>query len=79
MLECARGKGTVYYIGITTDLQRRYSEHRRGAGARFTRANKPVRILAFKEYPDRSSASSAEIAVKRLARHQKPAFFDSCG
>lgn len=76
LLECRRGRGTVYYAGITTDLARRFAEHHSGAGARFTRAHPPLRVVASRQYPDRASASRAEAALKKLARAEKPGFFE---
>lgn len=73
LLECKSG---AYYAGITNDLEARFSAHCQGIGARYTRANPPVRILASKPYPDRSTASSAEASLKRLPRGKKLAFFD---
>ena len=75
LLECRRGEGMVYYAGISNDLPRRLKAHREGKGARFTRAHPPVAIVATRAYPDRSSASKAEAALKKLPRARKPAFF----
>jgi putative endonuclease len=68
LLECQNGK---IYTGITTDVQRRFHEHLKGTGAKFTRANPPVQILAFKHCMSRSEASSMEYHVKRLTPSQK--------
>ena len=73
LLECESG---AYYTGITTDLERRFNEHLAGVGARYTRANPPTRVVAIKIFSDRSSASSAEAAVKKLPKELKPAYFD---
>jgi putative endonuclease len=76
LLECRSGDGrTSYYAGISTDVVRRYNEHVNGTGARYTRAHPPIRLLAARGYPDRSSASKAEAALKKLPRTQKPGFF----
>lgn len=75
LIECRRGAGTVYYAGITTDMARRFKEHARGRGARFTRANPPVRVVATREFCDRATASRAEAALKKLPRNLKPGFF----
>ena len=69
------GSGSSLYAGITTDLDRRYTEHAAGTGARYTRAHPPIRLLASRVYPDRSSASKAEAALKKLPRQRKLAFF----
>ena len=72
LLECESG---AYYAGITTDLDRRFAEHVFGIGARYTRANPPTRVLAVMEFADRSSASRAEAALKKLPRRKKLDYF----
>lgn len=72
LLECESG---AYYAGITTDLDRRFAEHVFGIGARYTRANPPTRVVAVMEFPDRSSASRAEAALKKLPRGKKLDYF----
>jgi len=71
LLECRNGS---YYAGITLDLQARYQAHLRGTGAKYTRANPPLRLLASRAYPDRAAASRAEYALKQLPRARKLAF-----
>jgi putative endonuclease len=68
LLECSDGS---VYTGIATDVQARFEKHLSGAGARYTRSRKPVRVLASFELADRSSASRAEYWVKRLASTEK--------
>lgn len=70
LLECRDGS---LYTGIATDVERRYAEHAAGKGARYTRAHPPLRLLARFEYPDRSAASRAEHAIKRLTPARKRA------
>lgn len=74
LLECKNG---AFYAGITNNLEQRYAAHLSGKGARYTRANPPLRILASKPYADRSAASTAEAQLKQLPRHKKLAFFDA--
>lgn len=73
LLECKNG---AFYAGITNNLEQRYAAHLSGKGARYTRANPPVKILASKSYADRSAASIAEAQLKQLPRHKKLDFFD---
>jgi putative endonuclease len=73
LLECKNG---AFYAGITNNLEQRYTAHASGKGARYTRANPPVKILASKLYADRSAASVAEAQLKQLPRHKKLNFFD---
>ncbi len=70
LLECRSGS---LYTGIATDVERRYAQHVAGKGARYTRANPPVRLLARFPYPDRASASRAEHAIKQLTPERKRA------
>jgi len=73
LLECKSG---AYYAGITNDLEARFNAHQQGRGARYTKANPPLRIIASRPYPDRSTASIAEAQLKRTPRHLKISFFD---
>ena len=73
LLQCKNGH---YYAGITNDLGARFSAHLAGKGARYTRANPPVKVIASKPYPDRSSASIAEAQLKNLPRSKKMGFFE---
>jgi len=70
VLEC---RGDRLYTGITVDVARRFAQHVNGKGARYTRANPPQRLLAVIEHPDRSSATRAEHAIKRLSPEAKRA------
>ncbi len=73
LLECKNG---AYYAGITNDLPARFAAHLAGKGARYTRANPPIKIVISKAYADRSSASVAEAILKKLPRSKKLAFFE---
>jgi putative endonuclease len=71
LIECRNGS---YYAGITNDLEARYAAHVEGRGARYTRANPPLRLIGSKPFADRSTASRAECEIKRLPRSLKIAF-----
>ncbi len=75
LIECRNG---AFYAGITTDVNRRYEQHRNGKGARYTRANPPRKLLGSRQYADRSTASKAEYAIKQLPRGQKLRFLMAC-
>lgn len=72
LLECTNGS---YYAGISTDVAARFAVHCAGKGARYTRANPPLRIVAQVVYPNRSEASKAEWQLKQLPREAKLDFF----
>ncbi|HXP01382.1 MAG TPA: GIY-YIG nuclease family protein [Luteibacter sp.] len=76
LIECRNG---AWYAGITNDLEARYAAHVAGKGARYTRANPPVRLLGSCPFADRSAASKAEHEVKRLPRAKKLAWFEAYG
>ncbi len=63
LLECV---GNKLYVGISPDPEARFQLHLRGTGAKYTRANPPLRILAAQVYADRSAASVAEHALKKM-------------
>lgn len=71
LIECRNG---AWYAGITNDLDARYAAHVAGKGARYTRANPPVRLLGSRPFANRSEASRAEWAVKRLPKSKKLAW-----
>jgi putative endonuclease len=68
MIEC-RGGGV--YTGIAVDVEARYQMHASGKGAKYTKMNPPVRLIAAREYPDRRSAAQAEYAMKQLTPLEK--------
>lgn len=70
LIECEDGS---IYTGITIDVDKRYSAHLSGMGARYTRSHPPRRLLAVFEYEDRSSASRAEHETKQLNAAEKRA------
>lgn len=68
MVECADGS---FYTGWSTDPVRRARQHNRGAGARYTRLHRPVRLVYVEEQPDVSSALKRERALKALSHEKK--------
>ena len=66
-------KGTIY-TGFTTDVQRRFQEHLKEItkkGAKYTNANKPIRIIYTKSFETRSDAMKEEYRIKHLSRKEK--------
>ncbi|WP_300345071.1 GIY-YIG nuclease family protein [Fusobacterium sp.] len=59
------------YTGITTDIERRYKEHREGKGAKYTRIRKPKEICCFFQLENRSSAGRLECFIKKLSKKEK--------
>jgi putative endonuclease len=68
VLEC---RGGVLYTGIAKDVDSRFEAHANGGGAKFTRLNRPVRILARALLATKGTALRAELALKKLKRAEK--------
>jgi putative endonuclease len=68
LLACADGRT---YAGIALDVTARFRLHAAGKASKFTRANRPLRILGAQPFADRSQAQRAEHALKRLERPDK--------
>ena len=68
MLRC--GDGTLY-TGITDNVERRFSAHCAGKGAKYTRGRGPLELVYSEKQPDKSAALKRELAVKKLTRSQK--------
>lgn len=75
LLICRDGRT---YTGITIDVAARFAAHSSGKGAKFTRANPPVRILGQRAYASKSEALKAEAALKKLDRASKLAWAREC-
>lgn len=62
------------YTGVTTDVERRFSEHASGSrGARYFNGRAPVEVVYTESGHTRSSACSREAQIKKLSRQQKMA------
>ena len=60
LLEC---HNNAIYTGITVNIEKRYTQHTEGKGARYTRANPPKKILEVFTFSSHSLALKAEYAV----------------
>ena len=68
ILSCRDG---YLYTGYTTNLRRRFSQHKAGKGSKFTRSHLPVKLVYHESYKSMSEALRREIAIKRLSRAAK--------
>jgi len=59
------------YAGVTTDLERRLTQHNAGRGAAYTRSRRPVDLVYREEVLDRSAAQRREHAIRGLTRTEK--------
>ena len=70
MLRCADNS---LYTGVTTDIERRLSEHNESKqkGAKYTRARRPVELVYTEDVDSRAQACQREAQIKALSRKQK--------
>lgn len=73
ILQCANGE---YYVGSTTDLDKRLQEHQAGLGAKFTRTHLPVKLVYYEEYPSISQAFGRERQLHGWSRAKKEALIN---
>jgi len=60
------------YTGVTTDVERRFREHREHPrGAKFFNGRKPLEVVYREGGHTRSSACRREAAIKKLSREGK--------
>ena len=59
------------YTGITTDLKRRFEEHKNKTGGHYTRAHKVKKILYREKHLTRSRALKREAEIKSWPRVKK--------
>lgn len=72
-----RCSDNTLYTGITTDIDRRFNEHRQQRGAKYFRARQPEELVYLESGHDRPSASRREIVIKRLSRAAKLLLIES--
>ena len=72
IVECNDG---TLYTGVTTDVDRRLHEHNFSKkGAKYTRARRPVILIACRIVSSKSEALKLEHQVKKQNKHKKIKF-----
>ena len=67
----------TYYCGYTDDVEKRYDLHCRGKGAKFTKANKPLKLVYTKEFNSKQEAQKEEYRIKQLSKKEKEDLINS--
>ena len=65
------------YCGYTDNLEKRFQKHIEGKGAKYTRANKPLKIVYSKEFKTKQEAMQEECRIKALPRKEKEKLINS--
>ena len=68
ILRCTDGS---LYTGITTDVRRRFEEHKNGKGGGYTRGHGAAKIVHTEKLQDRSAALRREAEIKKWKREKK--------
>ena len=68
LLRC--GDGSLY-CGWTSDVPRRFEQHRSGTASSYTRSRLPVELVWSRPMGSRSQAMREEARIKRLTRAEK--------
>jgi len=62
--------GTLY-TGWTNNLRKRVEAHNSGKGAKYTKSRRPVELVYFEEFSEKTEAMSREAHLKQLTRAEK--------
>lgn len=68
VVRCANGS---LYTGYTKDIEARIAAHNEGKGGRYTRAHRPVELIAAWSFETKRAALQIEYRIKRLPRQKK--------
>ncbi len=68
MVRCRDG---TLYTGYTNNIPRRIAAHNAGKGGHYTRAHRPVTLIATWAFTTKGEALRAEWQIKHLSRAQK--------
>ena len=71
IIECEDGS---LYTGITTDVARRFSEHKNGTASHYTASHKVKKVIYTEKARTRSKALKREALIKSWPREKKLAF-----
>jgi putative endonuclease len=74
LLECS---DKTFYVGISTDVDKRLANHNAGLGAKYTRGRLPVACVWREEAASESAARKREYELKQWSRAQKKALIEA--
>ena len=74
MASCANG---TLYVGYSTNVLKRIACHNAGRGGRYTRANRPLTLIAAWSFNSKREALQAERQLKRFSPERKRALAEA--
>ena len=63
------------YTGITNDIEKRMTAHKKGVGSKYVRAKRFKKILHAIWAENKSEAAKMEYKIKQLERNEKITYF----
>ena len=74
ILKC---KDLSLYVGITSDIERRVTEHNRGKYPdAYTHSRRPVELVFYQDFTDPNQAIEFEKKIKKWSRAKKQSLID---
>jgi len=64
-------ENNTLYCGYTDNVEKRFEKHISGKGAKYTRANKPIKIVYKCGFETKSDAMKEEARIKKLTHNEK--------
>jgi len=64
-------KDNSFYIGSSNNVEKRFLDHQKGKGGRYTRSHTVEKIIYKEEQPTKSAALKREAELKKLSRKEK--------
>ena len=64
-------KDESFYTGVTSDLKRRFTEHKEGRGGRYTSLHKPEKVIFLESFSTESEALKREKQLKGWSHRKK--------
>ena len=59
------------YTGWTNNIKKRFEDHSKGKGAKYTRGRGPLKLVYFEKFDTKEEAMKREYAIKKLTKVQK--------
>lgn len=68
MIRCKDGS---LYTGWTNNLEKRFRNHCKGKGAKYTRGRGPLELVYYEVFEDKREAMRREYEIKQLKKSEK--------
>lgn len=59
------------YTGSTNNIEKRFEDHLKGRGAKYTKSHKPIKVVYQEKFESKSEALKREAQIKKLTKKEK--------